>query len=171
MKDSVDYWYDKLHVKSDGKKALITSLSGGNQQKVLIARALAADADIILLDDPTRGVDQPTKNALYQVFHEAAQNGKLVIWRTSDDAELNFCTNLFVIKNGEIVGSFEKGKVSHEEIIKLSFKNEEEKNKTSEKRKFTAPLFSFALIGMIAIYLFVQSSHPFYSVVMDLNSC
>lgn len=160
VKDSVDYWYDKLHVKSDGKKALITSLSGGNQQKVLIARALAADADIILLDDPTRGVDQPTKNALYQVFHEAAQNGKLVIWRTSDDAELNFCTNLFVIKNGEIVGSFEKGKVSHEEIIKLSFKNEEEKNKTSEKRKFTAPLFSFALIGMIAIYIICAVKSP-----------
>jgi len=68
VQDSVQYWYDKLRIKSNGTSAGITSLSGGNQQKVLIARALVANADIILLDDPTRGVDQPTKNALYALF-------------------------------------------------------------------------------------------------------
>lgn len=153
LENSVGYWYDKLHIKSDGTDAPITSLSGGNQQKVLIARALVADADIILLDDPTRGVDQPTKNALYEVLREAATDGKLIIWRTSDDAELEFCTNLLVMNNGRVVGTFEGGKVDHEKIMSLAFENHEKKEeKVEERKKLQAPLFLFALIAMVAIY-------------------
>ena len=151
--NSVDYWYDRLHIKSDGKDALITSLSGGNQQKVLIARALVANADIILLDDPTRGVDQPTKNALYELFREAATEGKLIIWRTSDDAELEFCTNLLVLNDGKVVGNFEGGKVDHEKIMSLAFENLETKaEKEEERKKLRAPLFTFALVAMVVIY-------------------
>ena len=161
LAESVGYWYDKLHIKSDSKDALITSLSGGNQQKVLIARALVADADIILLDDPTRGVDQPTKNALYEVLREAASAGKLVIWRTSDDAELEFCTNLLVLNSGQIMGEFEGGKVEHEKIMSLAFENlEDKKNSTEEKKKFQAPLYTFALIAMIVIYGICASRSP-----------
>ena len=161
LAESVGYWYDKLHIKSDSKDALITSLSGGNQQKVLIARALVADADIILLDDPTRGVDQPTKNALYEVLREAASAGKLVIWRTSDDAELNFCTNLFVLNTGHVVGEFEGDNVEHEKIMSLAFKNMEDKKKNTEsKKEFKAPLFTFALIAMIVIYGVCASRSP-----------
>lgn len=153
LENSVDYWYDKLHIKSDGKEALITSLSGGNQQKVLIARALVANADIILLDDPTRGVDQPTKNALYELFREAATEGKLIIWRTSDDAELEFCTNLLVLNSGEVVGAFEGGKVDHEKIMSLAFENHETKEEKEETRKkIKLPLFTFALVAMVVIY-------------------
>lgn len=153
LESSVQHWYDKLHIKSDGTSAPITSLSGGNQQKVLIARALVADADIILLDDPTRGVDQPTKNALYEVLREAASDGKLIIWRTSDDAELEFCTNLLVLNNGRVVGAFEGGNVDHEKIMSLAFENHEEKKDTEEEhKKKQAPLFLFALISMIVIY-------------------
>ncbi len=153
LENSVDYWYDRLHIKSDGKDALITSLSGGNQQKVLIARALVANADIILLDDPTRGVDQPTKNALYELFREAATEGKLIIWRTSDDAELEFCTNLLVLNDGKVVGNFEGGKVDHEKIMSLAFENLETKaEKEEERKKLRAPLFTFALVAMVVIY-------------------
>ncbi len=152
LAESVGYWYDKLHIKSDSKDALITSLSGGNQQKVLIARALVADADIILLDDPTRGVDQPTKNALYEVLREAADAGKLVIWRTSDDAELNYCTNLLVLNTGHVMGEFEGGKVEHEQIMSLAFKNLDTKKNSADKKKKQAPLYTFALIAMIVIY-------------------
>ncbi len=150
--EAVEHWYNKLHIKSDGTEALITSLSGGNQQKVLIARALVADADIILLDDPTRGIDQPTKNALYALFREAAASGKLVIWRTSDDAELKFCTNQMVLKNGCIVGAFDN--VSHEAMMSLMFNTSDKKQAdvAQPKKKFTMPLFTFALIAMIVIY-------------------
>lgn len=148
---TVDFWYNKLHIKSDSKDALITSLSGGNQQKVLIARALVADADIILLDDPTRGIDQPTKNALYVLFREAAASGKLVIWRTSDDAELKFCTNHVVMRNGKIVGTFDN--LSHEAMMSLMFNShEKEKALVEIKRKFNAPIYSFSLIAMLIIY-------------------
>lgn len=161
MEKSVDYWYEKLHIKSHGTNALITSLSGGNQQKVLIARALAADADIILLDDPTRGVDQPTKNALYEVFREAASDGKLVIWRTSDDAELEFCTSLLVLNGGRIVGEFEKDSVDHEKIMSLAFESHENKVQKAEKKKtFRAPLYAFALAAMIVIYAICALRSP-----------
>ncbi len=161
LESSVDYWYDKLHIKSDGKDALITSLSGGNQQKVLIARALVADADIILLDDPTRGVDQPTKNALYELFREAATEGKLIIWRTSDDAELEFCTNLLVLNHGEVVGSFAGGHVDHEKIMSLAFENHETKaEKEEEHKRFHPPLFTFALIAMVVIYAICALRSP-----------
>lgn len=153
LEESVSYWYEKLHIKSDGPEALITSLSGGNQQKVLIARALVADADIILLDDPTRGVDQPTKNALYELFREAASGGKLVIWRTSDDAELAFCTRLLVMNSGRVVGKFEGDTVDHGKIMSLSFRSEEKKKEMQESRKQRkAPGFLFSLIAMAAIY-------------------
>lgn len=161
LEESAAYWYDKLHIKSDGTQALITSLSGGNQQKVLIARALAADADIILLDDPTRGVDQPTKNALYEVFREAAANGKLVIWRTSDDAELRFCTNLLVLNSGRLMGSFEGDEINHEVIMGLSFQNQDQKAEKAEgKKKAGAPLYTFALIAMVLIYAVCTAKSP-----------
>ena len=92
-----------------------------------------ADADIILLDDPTRGVDQPTKNALYELFREAASGGKLVIWRTSDDAELEFCTKLLVMNGGRVVGKFEGDTVDHGKIMSLSFTSEEKKNESEPK--------------------------------------
>lgn len=153
IQDAVGFWYNKLHIKSDGTNAPITSLSGGNQQKVLIARALAADVDIILLDDPTRGVDQPTKNALYEVFCEAAVNGKLVIWRTSDDEELKFCTNLLVLNSGCIAGAFKHNEIDRDTILELSFTSQSENSqKAEQKKRISAPLYMSALLAMIAIY-------------------
>ncbi len=163
VQNSVQYWYDKLHIKSNGTSAGITSLSGGNQQKVLIARALVADASIILLDDPTRGVDQPTKNALYALFREAAASGKLVIWRTSDDAELRYCTDLLVLNGGHIVGRFDNTNVSHETIISLSFESShEDKCEKIEvkKERRSAPLFTFSLIALLVIYAVCSMRSP-----------
>ncbi len=161
LEDSVDYWYHELHIKSDGPEAPIVSLSGGNQQKVLIARALVAGADIILLDDPTRGVDQPTKDALYDLFRKAAADGKLVIWRTSDDAELDICTDILVMNGGQVVGSFHCTDIDHEQIMSLAFQNTEEKSQSlSEKKKFTLPHFTFALIGMVLIYVICGIKSP-----------
>jgi len=162
LQSSVQYWYDKLHIKSNGTSAGITSLSGGNQQKVLIARALVADANIILLDDPTRGVDQPTKNALYALFREAADSGKLVIWRTSDDAELRYCTDLLVLNSGHIVGKFDNTSVSHETIISLSFESNDEKCERIEekKKRRRAPLFAFSLVALLVIYAICSFQAP-----------
>jgi len=151
----VDFWYKKLMIKSTGTGALITSLSGGNQQKVLIARALTADADIILLDDPTKGVDVATKMQLYEVFNEISAKGKLIIWRTSDDAEFDMCSKIFVMSFGRLIGEFKRGEVNHEELLKVAFLNYEDKvdsyNIKRKKLKFSNTLLPLAV--MVILYI------------------
>ena len=86
-------WFSRARHQGDGRRAAATSpLSGGNQQKVLVARALLAEADIIVLDDPTKGVDVGTKRQMYALFREAAEAGKLVIWYSTEDEELESCS-------------------------------------------------------------------------------
>ena len=118
-------WYDKLKVKSEGFQAGITSLSGGNQQKILLARALVADADIIILDDPTRGVDIATKNDLYEIFWEASLAGKLVLWYSSDDAEFKHCNRVYVMRYHSVVAVLSEDEISKNTIVEASFKGEE----------------------------------------------
>ncbi|WHH59383.1 ATP-binding cassette domain-containing protein [Petroclostridium sp. X23] len=152
----VDKWNGRLKTKCNSSEDLITSLSGGNQQKVLIARAMCVDADIILLDDPTRGVDVGTKLELYEVFRNAAKEGKLVIWRTSDDAELEYCTRLCVLNRGSIVGEFGHEELEHSSILKLAFQQSEKKQETKEikevKKAKEHKLYMFSLISMILLY-------------------
>ncbi|MEA5083340.1 MAG: ATP-binding cassette domain-containing protein [Lachnospiraceae bacterium] len=150
----VETWNHRLKTKCNNTDESITSLSGGNQQKVLIARAMAVDADIILLDDPTRGVDIETKLELYEVFREAAKNGKLVVWRTSDDAELEYCTKLFVMTKGTVGAEYEHGKYEHSDILKVAFENQEKKDIENlvEKKMKQPKLYLFALITTIILY-------------------
>ncbi|MDD3172495.1 MAG: ATP-binding cassette domain-containing protein [Herbinix sp.] len=153
VKEIVEKWNGQLKTKCTSSADLITSLSGGNQQKVLIARALAVDADIILLDDPTKGVDMGTKLELYQIFREAADKGKLIVWRTSDDAELEYCTKLVVMASGTITGELNHDELVHSSILSLSFKNKEKAEKIVEKKKTkNSGLYLFSLISMIFLY-------------------
>jgi len=146
-------WYNKLRIKGEGPKADIISLSGGNQQKVLIARAMVADADIIILDDPTRGVDVETKRQLYELFREAAENGKLIIWYSSDDSELEICSRVFVMRYGTIVATLGREEISKDSIIEASFRTVDNKK---EKLEHTKRHFNFSMlipiIAMMAIY-------------------
>lgn len=149
----VSKWNDRLKTKCNSYTDVITNLSGGNQQKVLIARALASDADIILLDDPTKGVDVKTKEELYGIFQEAACNGKLIIWRSSDDAELAYCSHLFVLGSGKIIGSYTQDQFQHTDMLKLTF-DDVAKNKDTvhtAKKKYNS-LFLFSLIASIVLY-------------------
>src|SRR5262249_41531631 len=94
------YWFRELQVRAADESAPITSLSGGNQQKVVIARALAAEADVILLDDPTRGVDLGTKADLYKLFRSFADRGCAVLWHSTDDTEFAECDRTIVMRDG-----------------------------------------------------------------------
>jgi ABC-type sugar transport system ATPase subunit len=88
----------RLSIKAASWRAPITSLSGGNQQKVLIARWLALDPSILLLDDPTRGVDVSTKSDLYRLLEELAAEGKAVILVSTDLEELaSLCDRVIVM--------------------------------------------------------------------------
>ncbi|HWR22993.1 MAG TPA: ATP-binding cassette domain-containing protein [Feifaniaceae bacterium] len=147
-------WYNKLKIKGESPKADIVSLSGGNQQKVLIARALIADADIIILDDPTRGVDVETKRQLYDVFNEAALQGKLIIWYSSDDSELDRCSRVFVMRYGTIVEALQDADISKDSIIEASFKAADNKKEKLDKSKRQMNLsILMPVLSMAAIYV------------------
>ncbi len=154
LKETVSNWNSRLKTKCASTDDLITSLSGGNQQKVLIARAMAVDADIILLDDPTRGVDVSTKLELYEVFGAAAKDGKLIIWRTSDDAELEYCTRLCVMNSGTISGEFNSSEFDHAAMLKIAFQSNDKKEDKLNNKKARKPiLFLFPLISTLVLYI------------------
>jgi ribose transport system ATP-binding protein len=99
---------DRLAVKMGSRDNLITSLSGGNQQKVLIARAFAEKPGVLVLNDPARGIDVSAKLDLYRNLRDFAAKGKAVVFLSSEIEEfLNLCTRVLVFRNGAISSQFD----------------------------------------------------------------
>ena len=121
-------WYDKLKFKAQGIDDPITRLSGGNQQKALLARGLAADAGLILLNDPTCGVDIETKQEIYALLGEAKAQGKCVILHSTEDLEMEQCDRVYVMHEGRIASELAGERVTVKNIIDTSF---QEKAKSS----------------------------------------
>lgn len=113
-------WVDRLKIRG-GANAAITGLSGGNQQKVIVARAFASDADTILLDDPFRGVDVHTKAELYQLIKSEARKGRTIVWYSSENSEMQHCDRAYVLRADRIAGELHGGEITDERIISLSF--------------------------------------------------
>jgi len=114
-------WKDKMHIRTPDMELGILSLSGGNQQKVLFARALASEAPIILMDDPMRGVDIGTKQDVYALIRSEAAAGRCFLWYTTESDELLHCDHVYVFHAGAIVAELAGDEVSEEKIIQLSF--------------------------------------------------
>jgi len=100
----------------------ILDLSGGNQQKALVARALVGDAPVILLDDPTRGVDVATKQDFYLLLQELAAAGRCVVWHTTEDAELDHAHRVLVFAGGRVVADLEGAAITPATVLAASFK-------------------------------------------------
>lgn len=109
-----------------GAHAPITGLSGGNQQKVIVARAFASDAEVILLDDPFRGVDIHTKSELYQLIRTEAEKGRTILWYSSENSEMRHCDRAYVLRANRIAGELRGPQISDERIISLSFAESKE---------------------------------------------
>jgi ribose transport system ATP-binding protein len=116
----VAIWSKRLEIRGS-EDALILSLSGGNQQKVLVARSLATGADIILLDDPTRGVDQNTKELIYEILREEADVGRCIIWYSTENSEFLHCDRVCVLWEGRVVGVLEGDEREESHVIAASF--------------------------------------------------
>ena len=116
----VNEWVERLKVRG-GAEAAITGLSGGNQQKVIVARAFASDAEIILLDDPFRGVDVHTKIELYQLIRSEARKGKTIVWYSSENSEMQHCDRAYVLRANRIAGELQGNDISDDRIIATSF--------------------------------------------------
>ena len=98
----------KLSIKTPSSKTLIQSLAGGNQQKVLISRWLANNPDILIMDEPTRGIDVGAKYEIYQIMIDLAKQGKGIIMISSEMPELIGMSNrILVMCNGHITGEVE----------------------------------------------------------------
>ena len=116
-----DQWRNRIDIRAPSINAPIMSLSGGNQQKVLFARVLATKADIILMDDPLRGVDVGTRQDIYEIIKEQATKGQTFIWYTTEIEELDHCDRVYVFRAGSIVAMLEGDNISEENVLSMSF--------------------------------------------------
>ncbi|WP_292211740.1 sugar ABC transporter ATP-binding protein [Mesorhizobium sp.] len=116
-----DAWKKKIGIRTPDMDNNIFSLSGGNQQKALFARALGSDAEIVLMDDPMRGIDIGTKLEVYDLVREEAGRGRTFLWYTTETEELDNCDHIYVFKNGRIVANLTRDELTEEKIIQSSF--------------------------------------------------
>jgi ribose transport system ATP-binding protein len=117
-------WQQRMAIRTPDMNAPILSLSGGNQQKALFARALATTAPVILMDDPMRGVDVGTKREVYSIILEEAAHGRTFIWYTTELEELDYCDHIYVFRDGQAVLDLPRDELSEERILRGSFAEE-----------------------------------------------
>lgn len=111
----------RLETKITGTRQIVRELSGGNQQKVLISRWLACTSDILLLDEPTRGVDVKAKQDIYKLVGELTASGMSVVFVSSELTELlNICDRILVMSNGRTTGVLDRQEFDQEKIMKLA---------------------------------------------------
>ena len=123
MKKDTDWAIQAMHIKTPGQSTQIRSLSGGNQQKVIIGRWLLTAPEILLLDEPTRGIDVGAKYEIYQLILDLAKEGKGVIVVSSEMPELlGICDRILVMSNGILAGEVDARSTSQEEILTLAAK-------------------------------------------------
>ena len=108
----------RINVKANSINQVVGSLSGGNQQKVVLAKWMLTQPDVLILDEPTRGIDVGAKYEIYCVINELAKAGKAVIVISSEMPEIiGTCDRVYVINEGEIVGELGKSEVTQEKIM------------------------------------------------------
>jgi ribose transport system ATP-binding protein len=116
-----EQWRERIKIRTPDLDNNILSLSGGNQQKALFARALASDASIILMDDPMRGVDFGTKLEVYELIRAEARAGRTFLWYTTETEELKNCDRAYIFRNGAVVAELARDELSEESVIHSSF--------------------------------------------------
>jgi ABC-type sugar transport system ATPase subunit len=113
--------FDRLRIKASDVDVVVGTLSGGNQQKVQVARWLAADARILLLVDPTRGVDVGARAEIKRIWAELAEAGCAIILVSSDAEEIvETCDRALVLRGGRVAGNLEAGQLSEARLLKLA---------------------------------------------------
>jgi len=153
-----DWEVERLNIKTGSSDNLIGSLSGGNQQKVMIARSFAQHPKVLILNDPARGIDISTKRDLYVHLRKYVEEGNTVVFLSSELEEfIGLCPKVIVFRNGTIFDIFEKDKINADTLLEgmfgqtagvgetiissksnlssSSIKNKDENNKKSEERK------------------------------------
>ena len=112
---------EKMQIKCSSLSQLITELSGGNQQKVIVGKWLAADARLLIFDEPTKGIDIGTKTEMYKIMRSLAEQGVGVIMISSEMPELlGICDRIMVMNQGQKKGILDKSEVTEELILQTA---------------------------------------------------
>jgi inositol transport system ATP-binding protein len=121
---AADAEIEKLRIKSRHRGQIVKTLSGGNQQKVVLAKWLLNDPEIIILDEPTRGIDIGAKAEIYKIIAQLAGQGRAIIMISSELEEiLGLCDRVIVLYHGRITAEFERSAFNQEDIIKAAMGN------------------------------------------------
>lgn len=120
-KELVGRYFEKMHVKTPSLETAIQGLSGGNQQKVLLAKWMLRDPDVLILDEPTRGIDVGAKFEIYRLMTDLVKEGKTVIMVSSELPELiGMCDRIYIMNKGRITGCLNKDEFSQETIMRYA---------------------------------------------------
>jgi len=118
------YYKDLLDIKTPGLEQLVKNLSGGNQQKVVLAKTLATNSEIIIFDEPTRGIDVGAKQEIYQLMCKLAQEGKAIIMISSDMEELlGMSDRIIVLSGGRVTAELAKDEFEQTKILEFASVN------------------------------------------------
>jgi ribose transport system ATP-binding protein len=120
-KDCVDGYIQDLNIKTPSAEQLVKNLSGGNQQKVVLAKAMATNCEILIFDEPTRGIDVGAKQEIYGLMCKLVEAGKSVIMISSEMPELlGMSDRILVMSNGMIAGELDRSEYSQARVLELA---------------------------------------------------
>lgn len=117
----IEYYIKKINIKTPSKDQIIKNLSGGNQQKVILAKWLMLSPEVLIIDEPTRGIDVGAKKEIYELLNELKASGKAIIMISSDLPEvLGISDRIMVMSEGRISGELSREEANQESIMKLA---------------------------------------------------
>ena len=169
----------ELEVKARSMDSNVSSLSGGNQQKIVMARSLLADPIMIVADEPTQGVDVGARAEIYKILRNVANSGIPVIVNSSDTKELEgLCDRVYVMSRGHVVESLDGDHVTEENMVaaairSTTLKRQEIDNAVADSQKrtfrkilqsdFVPPVILTGMIGLLALFIFSKNGLYFGS--------
>jgi ribose transport system ATP-binding protein len=163
----------RLAVRTSGTEARVSTLSGGNQQKVLFARSLLAGFDVLLADEPTRGVDAGARTEIYQVLRQTADSGRAVVVLSADAVELQgLCDRVLVLSRGRIVRALEGDDITEENITGAAITSETRHEDAAASARRTVRINRFGAgdylpavvltLVILALGAYTSSSNDFF---------
>ena len=119
--EDVNEFINKIRIKTPNPQQLMKNLSGGNQQKVILAKWLMLKPEVLIIDEPTRGIDVGAKKEIYELLNELKESGKAIIIISSDLPEvLGISDRIMVMSEGHITGEVLRSEATQEKIMKLA---------------------------------------------------
>jgi ribose transport system ATP-binding protein len=121
QRETARYYIEKFNIRTPSMEQRVRNLSGGNQQKVILAKTLAANTNILIFDEPTRGIDVGSKQEIYNLMVDLVNQGKAIIMVSSDMEELlGMSDRLIVLCEGKLMGEVPKEKFDQRHVIELA---------------------------------------------------